>query len=53
MCKENAFYPIIFRKLKMNEIYTIDNYVRHYSTSLLLYKPNIIEKRYFMFYSMS
>ena len=47
MCKESAFYQI-FRKLKINEIYIIDNYIKHYCTSLLLYKPNIIEKRCFL-----
>ena len=39
---ESAFYPI-FKKLKMNEIYIIENYIRHYCTSLLLYKPIIVQ----------
>ena len=41
MCTESAFYPI-FRKLKMNEIYIIDNYIRHYFTSLIFLKKDVL-----------
>ena len=40
MCRECFLSNI--QKIKMNEIYIVDNYIRHYCTSLILLKKDVL-----------